>query len=172
MALVLNDIRCMHLHSSTPYRRFGQLGCSGFIISDEKGYFVSRKTRAYLQYGELAFDHVEQILEKKCSVVPARHEVLVEEEKKADEDVLSKNWVMPSVGIQTMDEEHELCEGALSLMLLKPNTQTLTKVMEALTEHFQHEEELMKQAGFGRPGEPFSPYANHVKDHERILDIG
>mmetsp|Transcript_28558 Transcript_28558/g.42629 ORF Transcript_28558/g.42629 Transcript_28558/m.42629 type:complete len:248 (+) Transcript_28558:162-905(+) len=151
---------------------FGQLGCSGFIISDEKGYFVSRKTRAYLQYGELAFDHVEQILEKNCLVVPARHEVLVEEEKKVDEDVLSKNWVMPSVGIQTMDEEHELCEGALSLMLLKPNTQTLTKVMEALTEHFQHEEELMKQAGFGRPGEPFSPYANHVKDHERILDIG
>lgn len=115
---------------------------------------------------------MEDILQKNFSVVPARHEILVEEEKKADDDILSKSWVMPSVGVQTMDDEHELCEGALSLMLLKPNTQTLTKVMETLTEHFQHEEELMKEAGFGKPGEPFSPYANHAKDHERILDIG
>jgi hypothetical protein len=155
-----------------PYYRFGQLGCSGFIISDKKGYFVSRKTRAFLQYGELAFNHVEQILQKNFSLVPARHDVLAEEEKKADDDILYKNWVLPSCGNQTMDDEHELCEGALSLMFLKPNVQTLTRVLEALTEHFQHEEKLMKQAGFGRPGEPFSPFANHVMDHERILDIG
>jgi hemerythrin len=44
--------------------------------------------------------------------------------------------------------------------------------MEVLTEHFQHEESLMKKCGFGKPSEQFSSYANHVKDHERILDIG
>lgn len=43
---------------------FGQLGCSGFIVSDKDGNFVSRKTRAYLQYGDAAFQHVESILAK------------------------------------------------------------------------------------------------------------
>ena len=42
---------------------YGQLGCSGFIVSDAEGYFVSRKTKAYLQYGEDAFGHVEHMLE-------------------------------------------------------------------------------------------------------------
>ena len=41
---------------------YGQLGCSGFIVSDKDGCFVSRKTRAYLEYGEAAFDYVESIL--------------------------------------------------------------------------------------------------------------
>ena len=150
-------------------RGYGQLGCSGFIVSDEKGYFVSRKTRAYLQYGELAFKYVENLLEERFGVLPAQYELPIEEEK---DDVLDKSWVMPSVGNQVMDDEHEHCEGALSLMLADPNTRTLTNVLEVLTGHFQHEEELMKQAGFGRPGEEFSPFANHAKDHERILDIG
>ena len=30
----------------------------------------------------------------------------------------------------------------------------------------------MKSHGFGNPCVNFSPYANHAKDHERILDIG
>jgi len=42
---------------------YGQLGCSGFVISDKQGNFVSRKTRAYLQYDTRAFAHVEAILE-------------------------------------------------------------------------------------------------------------
>jgi hypothetical protein len=41
-----------------------------------------------------------------------------------------------------------------------------------LTEHFQHKEKLMKLSGFKSPGKSFSPYANHVKDYKRILDIG
>merc|ERR1712228_19969 len=45
-------------------RGYGQLGCSGFIVSDKNGYFVSRKTTAYLDVGELAFQHVEKILSK------------------------------------------------------------------------------------------------------------
>jgi len=53
-----------------------------------------------------------------------------------------------------------------------PTAEALAKVMELLTKHFQHEEVLMKASGFGSPGESFSPYCNHVKDHERILDLG
>jgi hypothetical protein len=43
-------------------RGYGQLGCSGFIISDAKGNFVSRKTASFLQFGPQAFQHVESIL--------------------------------------------------------------------------------------------------------------
>uniref|UniRef100_A0A6U9ZBN9 Hemerythrin-like domain-containing protein n=1 Tax=Pseudo-nitzschia australis TaxID=44445 RepID=A0A6U9ZBN9_9STRA len=42
---------------------YGQLGCSGFVVSDAKGNFVSRKTMAYLQHGERAFGFVESLLE-------------------------------------------------------------------------------------------------------------
>lgn len=41
---------------------YGQLGCSGFIVVDRKGRFLSRKTRAYLQTGENAFRHVERMI--------------------------------------------------------------------------------------------------------------
>ena len=45
---------------------YGQLGCSGFIVINKDGTtFLSRKTRAYLQYGEDAFPHVEEILSKE-----------------------------------------------------------------------------------------------------------
>lgn len=154
---------------------FGQLGCSGFVVSDPRGHFVSRKTRAYLDYGERAFDHVEDLLREKFGIVPlpSHHDAApVEEEKKTSEDVLGPDWALPSVGIEAMDHEHERCEEALTLLLRAPSVQSLTQAMGILTEHFQHEEALMKGAGFGSPGEAFSPYANHVRDHERILDIG
>lgn len=153
---------------------FGQLGCSGFIMSDQRGHFVSRKTPAYLDFGERAFEYVEELLEKNFGILPlpSRRAVAVEEEKKTAEDVLSPDWILPSVGVDSMDHEHEQCEEALSLLLSKPSIHSLTTVMELLTEHFQHEETLMKQSGFGNPGEEFSPFANHVRDHERILDIG
>jgi len=82
-------------------------------------------------------------------------------------------WKMPSVGIESMDDEHEKCEEALDGLIRSPSVATLTHCMSILVEHFQHEESLMKTSGFGRPNEgEFSPFANHVKDHERILDIG
>lgn len=87
-------------------------------------------------------------------------------------DVMNQDWTLPSVGVQSMDKEHEKCEEALSLLMSSPNVNSLTSCMENLVEHFQHEESLMKTSGFGRPNEKFSPYANHCQDHERILDIG
>lgn len=155
---------------------YGQLGCSGFIISDQRGYFVSRRTKAFLQYENAAFSHVEELLHKNFGILPSRPEkgkLGEEEEKKvSDKDVLDPNWVLPSVGISDMDNEHEKCEKALSLLLRTPTEESLTNAMEILTEHFQHEECLMKASRFGNPGKEFSPYANHVKDHERILEVG
>ncbi len=42
---------------------YGQLGCSGFIVSDKDGCFVSRKTIAYLDYDQQAFRFVEKMLD-------------------------------------------------------------------------------------------------------------
>ncbi len=150
--------------------RFGQLGCSGFIISDREGNFISRKTKAFLQYEDGAFRHVEELLLKNFGIQPSARPRVSESD--SEEDVMGTNWSLPSVGIASMDDEHEKCEEALSTLLRMPNVRSLTKVMELLTEHFQHEESLMKASGFGNPNQPFSPYANHVQDHERILDIG
>jgi len=183
---------------------YGQLGCSGFIVVDPQGNFVSRKTKAYLQYGEAAFTHVEELLQARLGVSPRKRNTVLptkmvssslsssssstittvspqdtnqkeeEEEEKKDSAAVDVQPV-PSVGIESMDAEHEQCEEALSLLLTSPNTQTLERVLIELTSHFSHEEELMKKHGFGQPvdaNDPFSPFRSHVKDHERILELG
>lgn len=147
---------------------YGQLGCSGFIISDQKGHFVSRKTKAFLSYGDDAYDDVEQILKNTLGITAASNGFSDE----GGEDVMSPNFVLPSVGIGSMDHEHERCELALATLLADPTAESLTKALAELTGHFQHEEKLMRSSNFGNPGKDFSPYANHVKDHERILDLG
>lgn len=43
--------------------RWGQLGCNGFIILDGDQEIVSEGTTAYLQVKELAFKHVEALLD-------------------------------------------------------------------------------------------------------------
>jgi hypothetical protein len=164
---------------------FGQLGCSGFIVADEHGYFVSRKTTAFLDYGEAAFRYLENLLEQRfgikktdrknnslppaCKVISDRTSAQSEEKK--EEDI---SQPVPSVGIASMDDEHEKCEVVLSLLLETPNSKTLEKALVELTAHFAHEEKLMKTHGFGNAdsNDKFSPFHSHVKDHERMLDYG
>jgi hemerythrin len=52
-------------------RGYGQLGCSGFIVVDARGHFISRQTKSYLQYGNDAFYHVEQLLDEQRRKVAA-----------------------------------------------------------------------------------------------------
>jgi hypothetical protein len=155
---------------------YGQLGCSGFIVVDTKGCFVSRKTKAYLQYGDAAFSHVQELLSQevvslnkdsiphgsKNSVLPKEFE----EEKKSD--------VIPLVGVISMDQEHEDCDFAISSLLETNSLEALQNVIVTFTDHFNHEERLMKKYGFGNAGNgsTFSAFASHTKDHERILSIG
>ena len=69
---------------------YGQLGCSGFIISDKDGYFVSRKTRAFLQYGEDAFNHVETLLARLVPPKITSETENVQQESKIDKKVVEK----------------------------------------------------------------------------------
>lgn len=43
-------------------RGYGQLGCSGFILVDEEGNFLSKRTTAFLDVGDEAFRDLEDLL--------------------------------------------------------------------------------------------------------------
>ena len=170
-------------------RGYGQLGCSGFVVADGEGNFLSRKTRAYLDYGDAAFAHVEELLadqgvskaagikssKSKASNKGDREAEVVDEvdldEKKEDAPAEK----VPSVGVDSMDDEHERCEAALALLRQTNSVKALEALMGELIQHFEHEENLMKEHNFGIADDKntsFSPYTSHCKDHERILDIG
>lgn len=59
--------------------RWGQLGCNGFIVLGADGKVVNPKTSAYLEVNELAFRHVESILDSlvsgsaPASLAPGQH---------------------------------------------------------------------------------------------------
>ncbi len=59
--------------------RWGQLGCSGFIVLDAQGKVACRATKAFLEVRELAFAHVEALLGSLLagsgppSIVPGQH---------------------------------------------------------------------------------------------------
>ena len=148
---------------------YGQLGCSGFIVADEKGCFVSRKTAAFLQIGEAAFDYLENLLDERFGIKKYHNG---REEKKSTEE--NTDVPVPSVGITSMDAEHDKCERALALLLAAPTIKALENALVELTAHFSHEEKLMKAYNFGKANssDPFSPFLSHSKDHERILELG
>ncbi|KAL3908120.1 MAG: hypothetical protein SGILL_008603, partial [Bacillariaceae sp.] len=136
-------------------------------------------TQAYLQYGEAAFDYLERLLEREFGLRKAKHRgsslgsAEKEREDKKEQEI-SLDTPVSSVGIVSMDKEHESCEKALAKLLSSPNTKTLENALIELTNHFTHEQELMRSHGFGNAhsNDPFSAFASHVKDHERILQIG
>jgi len=171
---------------------YGQLGCSGFIVSDKDGNFLSKKTRAYLQFGEAAFDYVESLLAPHI-VIDLTSDGDCEEEKKEEEVVDdSKKVEMPaSVGVTAMDDEHQECTDAFNQVIEHPTQETLKHLSEVLSCHFAHEEELMKQ--FSKKAKrrtssrhassnsntnntsnsmsSFSALDSHIMDHKRILNI-
>jgi hypothetical protein len=50
------------VETATQLPRFGQLGCSGFIVLARDGSCINPRTPAYLQYGDAAFEAVEKYL--------------------------------------------------------------------------------------------------------------
>jgi hypothetical protein len=161
-------------------RGFGQLGCSGFVVVDTAGNFVSRKTTAYLDYGEGAFRHLEQVLQ----------DLVAEEERTVPGSLVSTSrldhdkpdghqgvqgddpYIPPTTGIASMDHEHETCTKALQALVDHPNQKNLQVAYDELQGHFAHEEALMVEHGLGGAagsGDPFSPLTSHMKDHQRIL---
>lgn len=158
---------------------YGQLGCSGFIVSDTSGRFISRKTKAYLQYGLEAFGDVERLLEAELARM-ANSKTEKENDTKTgasefsspSSSTITKIESPSSVGNSSVDSEHEECTEAINLLLQNPSSVVhLETALSILERHFKHEEEIMKQHG-GDSGGAFSALTTHSQDHERILDIG
>ena len=161
---------------------YGQLGCSGFVIADAQGNFVTRKTPAFLQFGDQAFRRVESILESLVGPLfrPSTKVCSTQQQCTVDPDcgpamktgVISRSTPVPRIGIDSMDEEHERCDKALEALLTLPTVSNLRTVLNELQHHFDHEEGLVVMHGFGGdPKDPFSALHSHMKDHKNILDF-
>lgn len=166
-------------------RGYGQLGCSGFIVADQKGNFISRKTKRFLDYGEAAFRDVESIIRRELeditpagAVVPAVRIVMDGrgEEKKGDnslEERLNAFLAQHGTGIDLVDDEHGECILALQRLLKYRGTEELETALAILDAHFRSEEELMRKHGFGGdPSSSFSALNSHTQDHRRIIETG
>lgn len=252
--------------------RYGQLGCSGFVVLDGDGNFLSRKTAAFLQYDVAAFQDLVRVVRRglllsegadkdtspllhasypyrigakvtidglksnpemngqeatvlgfqtatgrfqvrlqsgravairPCSLAPvndadnndgdvgaegAREEgegkepknkqqrcaaVVVEDKCKCgatpEEGVLDVK-APESVGVSSMDHEHDACWNALQTLRTDSTVASLEALRAEMSAHFTHEEALMETSGFGGDGGAFSARTGHVKDHKRILE--
>lgn len=95
---------------------------------------------------------------------------------------------LPSVDHQDMDSQHETCLDALRLLLSKLSVQSLRRVRDELKHHFDEEEALMREAGFGarepqeasccgggceekKKAPDYSAQGSHIKDHNRIVAL-
>lgn len=78
--------------------------------------------------------------------------------------------VVPSVGHEAMDAQHEACSQALTELGRSLTVPSLRKAREELASHFAEEEALLRQSDFGKAADSeFSALGSHTKDHQRII---
>lgn len=76
-----------------------------------------------------------------------------------------------SVKVPSMDAEHAECIEALRELVSLRTFSALEAVLEELSSHFEHEESLFVEYGFGaHVNEQLSARKSHAEDHRRILD--
>lgn len=164
---------------------YGQLGCSGFIVSDKDGYFVSRKTDAYLQYGDEAFKHVEALL---ADLIPTEENDsgatgMIVPTSESDQESSShsastrnkKIEAPASVGVDSMDDEHKECTDSFNKVIENPSSCNMQTLIDTLKSHFDHEEELMlrfSEESKTGTSSSFSSLESHKMDHQRIIRLG
>lgn len=158
---------------------YGQLGCSGFIVSDKDGYFVSRKTSAFLQYGEQAFEHLEKIL---SNLIPLdANDEPAPSSSSNDTKSTPRNGKIElpaSVGVDSMDDEHKECTDAFNKVIGNPSSCNMQELFDTLKSHFAHEEDIMMKFAEESKTESktdnsssFSFLTSHKMDHGRILNL-
>jgi len=154
-----------------------QLGCSGFVIIDENGNFITTKTDAFLDYGDRAFYYVEELLhENSASFRNSNSEQShVAEEKKCTSEPnetdldASIRKSLPVVGHEKMDREHEIIVECLNRLAKEKSKRALEKVLCEFREHSENEEQLLSQLGF--IGGDLSAFKSHADDHKRIIGL-
>lgn len=78
---------------------------------------------------------------------------------------------LPSVGVVSLDKEHAACADLLKELRTEGQLETLVELLEEMSEHFKHEEDLFADHKFGEHGTRFSATKTHCLDHELILSM-
>lgn len=181
--------------------RWGQLGCSGFIIFDENLKVVTRKTKAFLEVREAAFREVRQVVDRMLEDGAKRKVEISEEEKARRQKARTQpcyhdNWQpstraaddsssapqvpkVKSVGVEKMDAEHKACEAALAGLLKYPTYGSLDTVHKEFAAHFKSEESLLDETVYVKclktTGSGFDvaygQRKSHFAEHQRILAL-
>mmetsp|Transcript_15117 Transcript_15117/g.41573 ORF Transcript_15117/g.41573 Transcript_15117/m.41573 type:complete len:355 (-) Transcript_15117:37-1101(-) len=252
---------------------YGQLGCKGFIVLDENHGVVNASTSVFMQVKDLAFGHVEALLDAVCAkqplpkVCPGEYMVLDTPPPEAPElkgcqgicvKVDGPNvhfgfmsgpmrgramalpaWMVSKLGaagggasgasgacadgncgggssgegkcgtnagsatpgscapgagcdgsgacldakfvdscldlmsvkVPSMDDEHADCAAALRALVEQQKRPSLEAALRCLAEHFEHEEALFEEFGFGAHANAnLSAAKSHAEEHRRILD--
>ena len=125
-----------------------QLGCSGFVIIDQDGRFVTTKSKAFLDYGPNAFDDVEMLLREHTSAFgdSSHGRVTPTMNNSSASGAITS---LPKVGNEDMDKEHETLIHYLKILSQEKSKNALKTLQLEFKEHSQHEEQLMSKIGFG-----------------------
>ena len=151
-----------------------QLGCSGFVIIDEDGKFITTKSKAFLDYGDMAFNDVEVLLRENTSAFPGGNNIsngqlfLPSIQNNSSETITTS---LPKVGHEDMDEEHEEIIRYLKALAQEKSKTALKSLLLEFRAHSEHEEQLMFKLGFGSRKEELSPLRSHADDHGRIIRL-
>jgi len=75
-----------------------------------------------------------------------------------------------SVKVPSMDAEHDECASAMRKLAEDGSSEALQGVLDCMSEHFMHEEQLFEVHGFGNhKNEKLAAKKTHMEDHNRIL---
>jgi len=118
-----------------------------------------------------------RLLVRLCADTVAIRAENLEELSEAEQDQEDLAAVA-SVHHEGMDKDHEACAEALRDLLRILSVPSLRKARDELAEHFEREETLLRESGFGAAmspddamGSKFSAMEGHVGDHQRIIAI-
>jgi len=109
----------------------------------------------------------------KCLPPEERYQNRVKEQTESDPqptDKTTSHSLVPSVGHTVMDEEHEACSSSLTRLESQQTVEALEAVIKILSDHFDHEVEMLRLTGFGSGSAiGLSPLDSHIADHENII---
>ena len=159
-----------------PY--WGQLGCSGFIIlGDKLQNIISKKTKAFLDIGEKAFNHVESLLDKQLTNVRKDNIIQISKSSNSSEKIQPIKKIL-SVKNDELDKEHNDC--SLLLVNLSNNLSKLSlqKFLYIFEKHCKHEEDMLNKYLYsqeknwkkGSVNLLLNTRDSHFKDHKRIIN--
>jgi hemerythrin len=135
---------------------------------------LDRERRLYRDMDELRYDLVNGGA-RPCQIPggpPAQkiQKEAVEGASASDKEANAPLGAVPSVGHSGMDHEHESCASLIRMVASDRSFPALEELLSELVQHFEHEEKLLKDTGFGSEApEGMSPLTTHKQDHERII---